>query len=817
MPPGILKRYHWCHHISTRRIHPIHLLPGQYTSTTSPQLLHNVLTASSVSISSSAGFGNASTATLPLNLALQPGLATYSSNLYAGQSAFAALPNKPISNSTSPLSAKSFALSSSVWVAANAGTNRVIFWDSVPDVAQLPASSSGSLALVDIQSLACSPSCSGSGVCSSAGVCQCAPGFNGSSCEACSPGFFGPSCQACPSGCTSCDDGISGSGRCLKPVIANAPSTCNCLNGVCGSNGQCTCNAGFTNTGGGVACSKCSPGFFLTSTGDCQVCQLGCTQCADGTGACTTCKSGFSQDANDKTKCNAPKSVTSTGTVCPDGSFSGGTSCSPCSSTCSTCTAGTSNDCVVCATGRYALNGTCVGTNSDGVCEGSNLIADNNKRQCDSCGSKCTSCKIPNFNAASTINQLQCTACLPGSVLSNGKCIDSCPAGTFVSPQDNFTCIACDSSCGTCAGSPTFCLTCSQNQLAADGKCVSSCPSNTFSSSGSCLGCHPDCATCSGGSFNQCSSCPPDRPVLNNGRCLPTCSRSQFFDTTSSSCQTCDSSCSSCSGAGPSNCLACSSSSQVLRGGTCVSANCQQASSVVPGLGACLSELVVVPASTADTPTPLPTISGLTTPTNTTVRRPLEWWQILLMALGCAFIFLVIVWLFRRRARKQRAKRTAMFASAKALDRTGGWRWRLVRFGEKLFGHTPSRRVVISAPLESESVQLTKLRAAEEARHEEDMVKFIASYRDERPETPAASRYHTHHHRVPADAHSISESSQLSAPSIYSQMTGMPRRAPEPRQPLRKDLPSRFSASTLSSSEYLQAQHAHSSKNPFWK
>ena len=107
-------------------------------------------------------------------------------------------------------------------------------------------------------------------------------------------------------------------------------------------------------------------------------------------------------------------------------------------------------------------------------------------------------------------------------------------------------------------------------------------------------------------SMFKLSSCPPSRPVLSNGCCLLTCSKTQFFDTASRSCQSCDSSCSSCSGAGPSNCLACSSSTAVLHGGTCVSANCNEdgttttaTASVVPGLSVCLLDLVSVSESLA--------------------------------------------------------------------------------------------------------------------------------------------------------------------------------------------------------------------------
>ncbi len=231
---------------------------------------------------------------------------------------------------------------------------------------------------------ACSPPCSGAGVCSASGQCTCPSGFNGTSCEVCAKGFFGPSCQACPAGCTACDDGITGSGRCLSSTTANLSSTCNCLNGVCGANGQCSCNAGWTTASNGTQCATCAPGFFLDGNGNCAVCGLGCQQCADGSGICVACKQGFTQDANDRTKCDAVQSVTTSGTVCPDGSFSSGSACQPCSPSCSTCSGSTSNDCIVCGNGQFSLGGSCVPTNGNGICTGSSMIANNNKHACDS-------------------------------------------------------------------------------------------------------------------------------------------------------------------------------------------------------------------------------------------------------------------------------------------------------------------------------------------------------------------------------------------------------------------------------------------------
>ena len=396
--------------------------------------------------------------------------------------------------------------------------------------------------------------------------------------------------------------------------------------------------------------------------------------------------------------------------------------------------------------------------------------------------------------------------------------------------------VACDSSCGTCVGSSTFCLTCANNQLASQGKCVSSCPSNAFSSSGSCIPCHPDCATCSGSSFNQCLSCSAARPVLTSGRCLPTCSKSQYFDKTSSTCQSCDSSCSSCSGPGSNNCLACSSSSQVLRSGTCSSVTCSGSSDVISGLGICLSDLVFVPTTTGKDVPPLPTVTGIDTPVSTGSKaRSLAWWEILLMALGCAFIFLVILMCWRRRARKKRAQATTKFASAKGLSKRTNWRWRLMNFGERLFGRKPHTTYVVPPPSygspyyddeergrdDGRNLKMEKLKAGDQARRERDldMDNFLDSYDYSRAGSsrspsplPSLHNYdrdiqHTRHHqdRFASNHRTGNDSHRLSAASnsFYSQITGLPRRQPEPRQPVknvRDLLPSRFSGTSGSSS-----------------
>ena len=434
------------------------------------------------------------------------------------------------------------------------------------------------------------------------------------------------------------------------------------------------------------------------------------------------------------------------------------------------------------------------------------------------------------------MDQLQCTGCLPGFVLSQGKCVGSCPTGTFLDATHN-TCTTCDPSCTTCSGSATFCLSCANNKLASSGSCVASCSSNTFSSSGTCVTCHPDCATCSGGAFNQCSSCPSNRPVLTNGRCLPTCAQNQYFDKTTSTCQTCDSSCSSCSGPGSSSCLSCGNSNQVLRSGSCVNANCNSSTSVIPGLGVCLSELVVVPQSsgTSSVP-PLPSITGINTPAPPKGSSSrLQWWQILLMALGCAFIFMVILMCWRRKARKQRANKTKQFAIAKQLDDPKGWKQRLVRFGEKLFGHTSKRRPAGNythtvdpqsylGDMKKRDIALQDLEGQRRSRgdsrppttYHDDFDGIVGAYEYEQSVRSTPSEYSRYYRQQPHNGPSTELNRQYSllrqpnprqdllgsiaSRSIYSQVTGSNKRAPEPRVPVRGFPGSRFSMSTSSGS-----------------
>ena len=250
---------------------------------------------------------------------------------------------------------------------------------------------------------------------------------------------------------------------------------------------------------------------------------------------------------------------------------------------------------------------------------------------------------------------------------------------------------------------------------------------------------------------------------------------------------------------------------------------------MVAGLGVCLSDLVVSqPSGTTDAP-PLPSISGLNNPTVIpTSSHKFAWWQILLLALACAFIFIVIIWLYRRRQSKKRAEKAAQFAKGLSVKEKTGWLSKLLRFGKILLCHTDSRREPIVRP-RAEDVKLNQLRMMEEARpvtsftdyhnnvdsggeggrEDQDLVQLIGSY-NPLPETYYTNRnvqiHLADHQSVISDT-----SSQHTAPSIYSQVTGLPHNLPEPRQPLK----SRFSMSTFATNE-VRKNH-QSGKKTFWK
>jgi len=168
------------------------------------------------------------------------------------------------------------------------------------------------------------------------------------------------------------------------------------------------------------------------------------------------------------------------------------------------------------------------------------------------------------------------------------------------------------------------------------------------------------------------------------------------------------------------------------------------------------------------------------------------------MALGCAFIFMLVVMLCRRRMRKRRAKRTGAWAASKRLDPKTTWHWRLLRFGEKLFGHRasppPPPPPISMEDVESEATILMEMRNAEEARirNDKEKLEVFGAYEYSRAGSTRSSRSSATPSVLPPfagepkrDTQSLLD--QMSRGSIYSELTGVPRNrnAPEPRQPVK--------------------------------
>ncbi|GJJ11899.1 hypothetical protein Clacol_006137 [Clathrus columnatus] len=253
--------------------------------------------------------------------------------------------------------------------------------------------------------------------------------------------------------------------------------------------------------------------------------------------------------------------------------------------------------------------------------------------------------------------------------------------------------------------------------------------------------------------------------------------------------------------------MGCSDPNSVLNAGSCVKATCKAGTSVVSELGVCLSDLVVVPNPSA--PAPLPTFTPPPPVVVHSGSSRLAWWQILLMALGCAFIFVVFLWLWRRHARKQRAKQTAIFATK--LKQRATWRTRLADIfrGHKFFHR------------ENDYEKVQRLREKEAARHALEMnklenvyAKSLAGSSTGLVRQPSLTSldigggdYNNNNNQSRG---ALRAANRTSAMSLYSQVTGLPRSGPEPKQPTR-DLDvenggnlinSRFSVTTAATTMY---------------
>ncbi|CED83398.1 Subtilisin-like proprotein convertase [Phaffia rhodozyma] len=482
------------------------LLPGTYTISLPEGLLNN----STIPVSSSdlpilaplyniTAFQNytVSTRVSPFSLRLFPtqGVLFYSSSIGTGNTQLFQTGATIEQNQT--VRVGSWVLGNNVWAKLKVNNQEIVSWDSVGHVKQLPLtratdkSETVSVEVLDIQSAACNITCSSGGSCvslSPAGensACVCRLGFTGSLCDLCSPGYFGKDCQDCAGSCTSgvCSDGLNGTGNCVASTV-NSTTTCYCLNGECqGSSlsSSCRCSAGWTSpiiTSSAptynltnLQCSTCAAGFILSSD-QCVACPKNSLSCKSPSVA-TACVDGWEIELGECVRASGPSGK---GSVCEGNNYWSTSSklCEPCSPLCDGCFAADQNSCLACPGSKKLLRSTCVSVDeTTGICQDTDspivkgsFYYDSSKEECDSCPSKSLSCAIPGYNASTSVrSQLVETGCISGWALSvEGKCVESCPNGEFTNEVGaNVTCSACDTSCGTCQYSSSYCLTCPSN------------------------------------------------------------------------------------------------------------------------------------------------------------------------------------------------------------------------------------------------------------------------------------------------------------------------------------------------------------------
>lgn len=157
----------------------------------------------------------------------------------------------------------------------------------------------------------------------------------------------------------------------------------------------------------------------------CVKCPVNCQKCTDN--KCLSCTSPYYLIEG---KCEI---------TCPDGYFISGDSCLKCHTTCLNCISSAENACTSCREKTFLTSELkCTSKCPDGLF-GMNSI-------CHRCPIDCLNCNATGF----------CLQCKPNTALYNGKCETSCPTGFYSDSKS--TCLACDSNCKSCFGTPKSCL-----------------------------------------------------------------------------------------------------------------------------------------------------------------------------------------------------------------------------------------------------------------------------------------------------------------------------------------------------------------------
>ncbi|KCV73463.1 serine/threonine protein kinase [Fonticula alba] len=496
----------------------------------------------------------------------------------------------------------------------------------------------------------------------------CAEGFFPSADYTCQKCFH--QCRSCSgprsTECTACIDGLLlFAGRCMDRCparfFASAAGVCEpCSEGclVCsGPEGhhcmQCERNL-FMVPGGLVedhagGCDGTCPARTINIGGQCAGCHASCDQCiGPKPNQCLTCRAPEALLQGGDAMCVDTCSV---GFFPPPVSAAG--TCSPCSPYCLECSGPGAKQCTACSGASGLL--------ADGLCRAacpSGWFKVAGLDVCEPCSAKCRTCSGPGDNA--------CTGCQADQVLSEpgiGSCLDGCPVGRFFRLEDR-SCVACDVSCAKCFGpGSSRCSECSAGMVVSDGRCVDSCPAGTFLDGGLCRKCDHSCGSCRGAEFSQCTSCLEGR-LLHEGMCRTECPAGFSADAGARICEACPEHCEVCSGEGASRqCALCTAGA--LRLGTgCVFGQC-------PGGFGTNDGQTCLPCDTfdLDDPTNLPP-SGCQVPSKGQSKG-----LALGLALGLSLalllvVLLVILWVLYRRRQKHLDGKESLAMEALDVDQT---------------------------------------------------------------------------------------------------------------------------------------------------
>ena len=116
-----------------------------------------------------------------------------------------------------------------------------------------------------------------------------------------------------------------------------------------------------------------------------------------------------------------------------------------------------------------------------------------------------------------------CSVCPSSQYYFNHSCVDACPPTTFASTS--FQCEPCALGCESCTyDTNTSCIKCASGYYSLTGICVSGCPAGMYANpqTAACEGCASDCVTCSALSNAECTSCKTGF-LLSSGLCVLNC------------------------------------------------------------------------------------------------------------------------------------------------------------------------------------------------------------------------------------------------------------------------------------------------------